>query len=544
MPVIGNGVARTGLGGPSGYGETQLARSDDGSLRIDASAVFQAPLNYFGRSFAPTDLWVNTNGTLSFGTAWPDYPTAENAAERPDVIGIFWADVDTRLRGEGLESGQVSVDIDTVADCVSITWDMVGAYRRDTTAPNRFQLQLYDRGAGDFDIVFRYELIGWAMGTSVDDTGANMVLNSPRMLTPWLPALTVDPTLLDTTTGNSGVTGLWVFEMRAGAVPGVQVAGGSVQTGGVGADTLTGTGGADFLTGGAGDDMLVGHAGNDTMEGGDGNDTLDAGGGDNSLSGGAGNDVLTALDGNDTLTGGEGNDTLTAGGGNDLLWGGGGDDLLVGMDGNDTLYGGDGADTLNGGAGDDFIFGGSTDADLHDVIFGGDGDDNIDGGGGNDDLNGGNGNDTLIGALGADTIIGNDGADVLSGGGGSDLIFGNDGADYINGGFGYDRINGGAGADSFYHLGIFDHGSDWIQDYTASQGDVLIFGQTGAGINQFQVNYAHTVNSAGVRSGTAALAEAFVIYRPTGQIIWALVDGGGQPAINLMLDGQIFDLLG
>ena len=39
------------------------------------------------------------------------------------------------------------------------------------------------------------------------------------------------------------------------------------------------------------------------------------------------------------------------------------------------------------------------------------------------------------------------------------------------------------------------------------------------------------------------MAEAFVIYRPTGQIIWALVDGDAQAQINLMIQGQSYDLL-
>jgi hypothetical protein len=39
------------------------------------------------------------------------------------------------------------------------------------------------------------------------------------------------------------------------------------------------------------------------------------------------------------------------------------------------------------------------------------------------------------------------------------------------------------------------------------------------------------------------MAEAFVIFRPTGQIMWALVDGAGQDQITLQLGSQIFDLL-
>ena len=220
--------------------------------------------------------------------------------------------------------------------------------------------------------------------------------------------------------------------------------------------------------------------------------------------GGSGNDRIVGNAAANTLAGNDGNDTIAGGDGNDHLFAGNGSDHLTGGAGNDSLYGGDGADTLNGGTGDDFIFGGATNADLRDVVYGGDGNDSIDGGAGND---------------------------------------------VLNGGFGYDRMNGGAGADSFYHAGVFDHGSDWVQDYNAAEGDILTVGLAGATRAQFQVNVNTTVGA-----GDAGVAEAFVIYRPTGQILWALVDGaddahinlniGGQPAINLMLDGQIFDLLG
>ena len=225
----------------------------------------------------------------------------------------------------------------------------------------------------------------------------------------------------------------------------------------------------------------------------------------------------------------EGNDTLTGTPGDDVLNGLGGDDSIAGLDGSDTLIGGTGNDT---------IIGGETGADLRDVIYGGDGDDSIDGGYGNDELRGDAGNDTISGGFGVDTVIGGTGADVLTGQAWSDLIFGGDGDDFINGGFGYDRVNGGAGADRFYHLGVADHGSDWVQDYTAADGDVLVFGQAGATADQFQVNLTETANA-----GVAGVEEAFVIYRPTGQIMWALVDGGAQDSINLVLDGVSHGLL-
>lgn len=216
----------------------------------------------------------------------------------------------------------------------------------------------------------------------------------------------------------------------------------------------------------------------------------------------------------------------------------GGNDRLSGGTGADDLYGGDGADTLNAGSGDDFIFGGSTDADLRDLVFGGDGRDSVDGGAGNDELNGGNGNDTLIGGLGSDTIVGNADNDLLAGSGGGDIMSGNAGNDTLNGGFGFDRLNGGLGADSFFHQGVLDHGSDFVQDYNASEGDVLTVGIAGATASQFQVNRVFTPGA-----GSATVQEAFVIYRPTGQILWQLIDGGDDTQINLQIGGQLFDLV-
>jgi Ca2+-binding RTX toxin-like protein len=248
--------------------------------------------------------------------------------------------------------------------------------------------------------------------------------------------------------------------------------------------------------------------------------------------------VLTATPAGGALHGCYLGDSLVGAAGRDALYGHGGHDLLVGNAGGDTLSGGDGADTLNGGTGDDFIYGGASSTDLRDVIYGGDGNDSLDGGYGNDEAYGGNGHDMMSGDFGADTLIGNDGDDNLLGGALSDVLFGNAGADTLNGGFGHDRLNGGAGADRFFHVGVAGHGSDWIQDYNAAEGDVLVSGQAGAMRSQFQVNITHTPGA-----GAAGVQEAFVIYRPTGQILWALVDGAGQDSINIQIGGQIFDLL-
>jgi len=223
--------------------------------------------------------------------------------------------------------------------------------------------------------------------------------------------------------------------------------------------------------------------------------------------------------------------------GRDLLIGTAGADRIDALAGNDTIRGLDGADTLIGNDGDDLVFGGATAADLRDVVYGGNGNDSIDGGYGNDELRGDAGNDTITGASGVDTIIGGTGDDVLTGQTWSDVILGGDGFDFINGGFGHDRVNGGADADRFYHLGVEGHGSDWVQNFSAAEGDMLVFGGTGT-IGDFQVNFTETANA-----GAAGVQEAFVIYKPNSQILWALVDGGALDEINIAIGGTEYDLL-
>lgn len=287
-------------------------------------------------------------------------------------------------------------------------------------------------------------------------------------------------------------------------------------------DILSGSDGRNRIDLQAGDDLYYAGEGGDVVFGDTGNDTIYAGNND---------------DFSDVVRGGDGNDHIFGEEGRDYLYGEDGNDRIDGGEGNDVLHGDNGLDTINGGAGDDSLVGGSFVDDLKDVLYGGDGNDTLDGGYGNDELRGDAGHDVILGGFGQDTLIGGTGDDALTGSAFSDEIHGGNGSDFINGGFGSDRVNGGAGADRFFHLGINNHGSDWIQDYSATDGDVLVFGNT-ATSDQFQVNFANTDHA-----GSADTDEAFIIYRPTGQILWALVDGAAQDEITLRIAGEEFDLL-
>ena len=472
--VSGNGTPVTGLGGVSGYGEITLARDDDGTHQVDVSAVFESGFVLGGVTYAATDLFVNTNGSVSFGAGIADVMLSLSDISAP-FIAPFMADVDTRLDGEGPESGPIHVDVDSVADVVTITWDRVGFYRRDASLTNTFQLQLMDRGNGTFDIAIRYGDISWTSGDL--ENGWNGVGGTPASIgyrlaasgaAELLPASGDEALQLDLETdlGNTGREGFWVFESATGAAP-------SVLNGTAAADTLTGTWRGDYLIGGDGNDMLAGGDGPDTLEGGEGRDTADylhafeavtadlmlpsnnssfARGdiydsiedlrgsmladdlrGDleaNLINGHIGNDFIMGRGGDDTLMGSFGNDILSGGDGNDVLSGGIGNDRLIGDAGYDRLVGDDGNDTLLGGAGTNAMFGGTGDdvfLDGHDGsnLFGNDGNDRMIANSGNDRLYGGDGNDTLNGGGGADRLRGDEGFDYLVGGDGVDwFIFG------------------------------------------------------------------------------------------------------------------------
>ncbi len=462
--ITGNGTARTGLGGAAGYGETAMERADDGSLRLDLSAVFEQGFFVGGAIVPATDIFLSTDGLLSFGAAITGFQ-ADPAGLATPFIAAFHADVDTRLDGEGAESGPVWIDLDPQEDAVTITWQDVGFYRRNATETNTFQLQLFDRSNGEFDVVLRYEDIGWVsgdleggwnglggtaawIGTKLG-TGAAVTLAASGNETALLA--------LPQTIGNTGQTGLWVWQIRREvAIPG---AGGD--------DRLTGSAGNDTIYGGAGNDVMTGGAGADLLDGGAGFDMADYGDSPQGLTvdladpaantGLAAGDSYVSVEG---VSGSSGADDLRGDAGGNLLDGGGGADLLTGRGGNDTLLGGTGDDTLSGGGGADRMEGGEgidtvtyaqataavrldmaspslgSGEAAGDVLIGveivlgsafndtlaGDGSANtFDGGAGSDLLQGRAGDDTLIGGAGNDTLEGGTGADLLNGGEGVDL---------------------------------------------------------------------------------------------------------------------------
>ncbi|WGV18362.1 peroxidase family protein [Fuscovulum ytuae] len=188
---------------------------------------------------------------------------------------------------------------------------------------------------------------------------------------------------------------------------------------------MGGTDGNDILIGGKGDDTFWGDAGNDRLEGGEGNDFF---------FGGAGNDIITDEFGDDEVRSGAGDDVVNAGQGfnliitdtgSDFVWGGpDNDEMLLGQDndfgrgsvGGGMIMGGEGNDWLEAGGANNLLLGDngdlvqglpikrSVDSTIvgHDVLIGGNGNDDFDAETGDDIMVSGAGTNKFFGQLGFD----------------------------------------------------------------------------------------------------------------------------------------------
>lgn len=521
--VTGNGTAVAGLGGALGYGETALIRADDAVQTVDVSAVFENGFLIGGVHYAANALAISTDGLVSFGTLGAGVLSDLGALAAP-FIAIFHADVDTRLDGEGPESGAVWLDVDTVQDVVTITWADVGFYRRNASLTNTFQLQLFDRGGGSVEVVLRYQTVNWVSGDLEGGWGglggqaAQLGLRSAASgAVNWLAASGDEPALLDlpTTLGNSGVAGLWRFFWGTDLI----------RSGNDQPNLLVGGAGNDTLSGAGQNDTLRGMGGADLLQGGDGFDFADYSFAETGFcadlmlvgrnSGDAIGDTFSQIEGlfgsgfADDLSGDGGNNRLEGRRGRDTLEGRAGNDTLVGNAGDDLFIGGAGADVMRGGGGIDRVsYIRSAQALLIDMLdpLASSGDaqgdrfsriEIVQGSALGDTLRGTNAANQLEGEAGDDLLAGRGGADSLRGGDGNDTLIGGSGGDVLDGGNGFDRLsyvtataavsvdlsNGGMNSGEALGDQITGcealEGSSWDDVLTGDTGANLVFGGAG-----------------------------------------------------------------
>lgn len=440
--ILGNGAVQGGLGGAAGFGETALPRADDGIFTVDLSMVFEHGFSIAGAIYRADAVQVATDGFVSFGPAQGDLPDVTQLTN--PFIAAFLADVDTRLDGEGAESGPIWLDIDPIRDVVTITWADVGFYRRNAELTNRFQIQLYDQGVQGVDVVLRYDRIDWTSGDlqgGWGGLGGDAPWVGYRLGAEITPLTTTEARLLPTHLGNTGVAGLWVLHLPA-AGPDLAQDGDDTLIGGIGADRLDGGKGFDWVSyasATAGLYISLTTPGLNT--------------------GAAAGDVFVSIEG---ILGSAFDDTLQGA----ALDGGAGADLVLGTDGADHLWGGLGDDTLSGGSGADIIFGGAGFDWLRfqtAVVL-----DLVDSAANTGDAAGDicDSIEAVQGSAEADTVSGDASANLLAGGGGDDLIQGRAGDDHLVGDAGNDTLDGGAGQDALWG----GAGQDWVSYRHATAG--------------------------------------------------------------------------
>ena len=289
----------SGLGGPAGYGEgvfstaTKVAgNNDDGSVYVDTSSVFGSGMDFFGTTYS--GIYINSNGNISFGSAFTDYQTADLSSETTPLIAPFFSDVDIT------KGGNIYWDLDPTAGTVTITWLNVAPYSGG--GANSFQVVLTDTGGGNFNVDFLYQDITWTNGGSnVAETGITDGAGNDFEL-PGSGNATALSSYETTDFGTGDNAGAASFAFSDGGF--------SVPDG-----VVSGTAGADLI-----DASYIDPDG----------DRVDAGDG----TGPTGDE--------DTIAGLGGDDTIDAGDEDDVVYGGAGADVIDGGAGDDTLYGGDG----------------------------------------------------------------------------------------------------------------------------------------------------------------------------------------------------------
>ncbi len=431
------------------FGENVLARNDDGSsTEIDITSIFGAGIDIGDQTY--TTLYVNNNGNITFGQSLYSYtPGVIGGTTGLNIIAPFWADVDTRTDVPAVNDG-VFWDFNEARDSFVVTWTDVGYFSQHIDKLNTFQLEVRDRGAGNIEIIFRYDGVTWTTGDASGGSGGlgGTVARAGFSLGDTyfeLPASGNQGAVLamEDTSGNLGVEGVWQFLLQNGDASGF---------GTDGPDLFIGTPLRDVYFGQGGNDRIYGRDGKDYLYGNDGADKIFGEGGDDALYGDAGKDTLDGGVGNDRLNGGLGDDRLIGGLGIDRV------EFTTSSAVRVNLL----LQTQNTGQGTDTIIG------VENVL----------GGTGNDTIRGNGLSNYLIGNYGADELSGEAGNDRLFGGFGADKIIGGAGADRIGGQQGNDRLTGGSGADRFVFnqgdgkdsISGFENGIDLIEIVTGAEG--------------------------------------------------------------------------
>jgi hypothetical protein len=151
----------------AGFNSRILERNDDGSAPLESLGF---TINFFGKN--RSGAYVNNNGNMTFDSPLATYTPFGLDRTQREIIGPFFADVDTRNPA----SNVVTYGQDTVNghNAFGANFINVGYYNAHADKLNSFQVVLIDRsdtGAGNFDMEFNYAKIQWETGDASGGVG-------------------------------------------------------------------------------------------------------------------------------------------------------------------------------------------------------------------------------------------------------------------------------------------------------------------------------------------------------------------------------------
>jgi len=137
---------------------TAIPRNDDGSF---GPIALPFTFDLYGASY--TQVWINTNGNLTFTGPYATYSASGFPFNVP-MVAPFWGDVDTRNTAGGEIYYKLS------ATNLIVTWDNVGYYNQEVDKLNEFQVVISDgvdpiTGLGQ-NVCFNYGDMQWTTGSA------------------------------------------------------------------------------------------------------------------------------------------------------------------------------------------------------------------------------------------------------------------------------------------------------------------------------------------------------------------------------------------
>lgn len=218
-----------GLGGDAGFGERTLSGSGP---QFGLQTLFGNTLRYGDQIL--TQLFVTNE--LSRVSLYGDASVNRGVFASPlDQSHARFGGSDNVPSPGGTSTGSNRVYMDVDGDTVTLTWDDVSAggfnFPSSDDISNAYQIQIIDRSdaagrsLGDFDVVFRYEWVGWTSDdgpygfvVADDDVAgrAGLFENESGAALLDIPGSGTDAGLraVPFTAGADGVTGVFVREIR------------------------------------------------------------------------------------------------------------------------------------------------------------------------------------------------------------------------------------------------------------------------------------------------------------------------------------------